>query len=430
MIAMPLVAKTPMETERTVVTGLGTVNAVAASAAEFLTALETGTCGIGPLTLFDTAEFKVHIAGEVASFKPATLLPQGVSLKRTSRADQLALCAGLEALQDAGLYPLPESLRPDTGIVIGGGAGGMLEAEAVFGRSARGLSIGDRYSRFASFCCAATSDHLSAHLKTYGPKTTFMTACSSGATAIGYARDLIAAGASPVVLCGGTEALSRVTFGAFNAINAVDRDPCRPFDRNRQGLSLGEGAGMLVLEAGSHALARGAKIYAEVCGYGLSADAHHMTAPAPAGGGAVDSMRAALADAGLSPGAIDYVNAHGTATPANDLMETQAIKSVFGDHAYRLAVSSIKAMTGHSLAAAGAVEAVAVALSLHHRFLPPTVHLTTPDPDCDLDYVSEGARPAALRYTLSNSFAFGGNNTSLIFGAPAGGRRRSVRGVP
>jgi 3-oxoacyl-[acyl-carrier-protein] synthase II len=409
-----------MEAERTVITGLGTVNAVAKSATEFYLALKVGACGIGPLTLFETAGFRTHLAGQVIDFEPAELLPAGISLKRTSRADQLALCAGLEALRDAGLYPLPESLQPDTGVIIGGGAGGMLEAEAVYGHNARGLCIDDRYSHFASFCCAATADHLSTHLKTYGPKTTFMTACSSGATAIGYARDLIVAGISPIVLCGGTEALSRVTFGAFNAINAVDSAPCRPFDKHRQGLSLGEGAGMLVLEARSHALARGAKIYATICGYGLSADAHHMTAPAPEGAGAVDSMEASLTDADLPLEAIDYVNAHGTATPANDLMETLAIKTVFGQHAHRLAVSSIKAMTGHTLAAAGAIEAVAVALSLHHRFLPPTIGLTTPDPDCDLDYVSEGARSTELRYALSNSFAFGGNNTSLIFGAASG----------
>jgi 3-oxoacyl-[acyl-carrier-protein] synthase II len=405
-----------MQLERTVITGLGTVNAVAASAPEFLAALKAGTCGIERLTVFDAMEFKVQIAGEVKAFKPAELLPAGVSLKRTSRADRLALCAAIEALQDAGLYPLPEALKADTGVVIGGGAGGMLEAEAVYGRRARGLPIGDRYSRFASFCCAATADHLTAHLGCYGPKTTFMTACSSGATAIGYARDLIVAGNCRMVLCGGTEALSRVTFGAFNAINAMDDEPCKPFDLHRRGLSLGEGAGMLVLEARSHALARKAKIIAEVCGYGLSADAHHMTAPAPRGTGAAASMAAALTDAGLAPEAIDYINAHGTATPANDRMETLAIKSVFGDHARRLAVSSIKAMTGHTLAAAGALEAVAVALSLEHQFLPPTIRLKAPDPECDLDYVSNGYRPATIAYALSNSFAFGGNNTSLVFG--------------
>ena len=323
----------------------------------------------------------------------------------------------MEALRDAGLYPLPEPLAGDTGVIIGGGAGGMLEAEAVFGRSAKGQAIDDRYSRFASFCCAATADHLASHLGSYGPKTTFMTACSSGATAIGYARDLIRRGTSRMVICGGTEALSRVTFGAFNAINAVDSAPCRPFDKNRRGLNLGEGAGMLVLEARSHAMARGARIYGEVCGYGLSADAHHMTAPAPEGAGAVASMKAALEDAGLAPHQIDYINAHGTATPANDLMETMAIKTLFGDHSRKLAVSSIKAMTGHTLAAAGAIEAVATALSLHHQFLPPTIHLETADPDCDLDYVSEGARPSAVGRIVSNSFAFGGNNTSLVFAA-------------
>jgi 3-oxoacyl-[acyl-carrier-protein] synthase II len=221
---------------------------------------------------------------------------------------------------------------------------------------------------------------------------------------------------APVVICGGTEPLCRLTYAAFNALQAVDPEYCKPFDKNRQGLSLGEGAGMMVLEALPHARRRGARIYAELLGYGVSCDAYHMTAPDPEGGGAALAMRRALEDAGVATAAVDYINAHGTATPANDSMETQAIKAVFGRRAYRLPVSSTKSMTGHTLGAAGAIEGVAAVLAIHQRFIPPTIHHQTPDPQCDLDFVTEGARSADINIVLSNSFAFGGNNTAVVFG--------------
>jgi 3-oxoacyl-[acyl-carrier-protein] synthase II len=249
-----------------------------------------------------------------------------------------------------------------------------------------------------------------------GPKTTFMTACSSGATAIGYARDLIRHGAAEVMICGGTEPLCQITYSAFNALQAVDPDYCKPFDRHRRGLSLGEGAGILVLESLAHARRRGAKIYAEVLGYGISCDASHMTSPHPEAAGAVSAMRAALADAGTSPAEVDYINAHGTATPANDRMEIRGIKAVFGDRAHKIPVSSTKSMIGHTLGAAGAIEAVACMLAIEHQFIPPTIHHETPDVDCDLDVVPGKARTAQVNTVLSNSFAFGGNNTALLFG--------------
>jgi 3-oxoacyl-(acyl-carrier-protein) synthase len=249
-----------------------------------------------------------------------------------------------------------------------------------------------------------------------------MTACSSGATAVGYARDLVRDGLAEVVICGGAEPLCRITYSAFNALQAVDPEPCKPFDKSRQGLNLGEGAGIIVLEELQHALERGAIIYGEMLGYGVSCDANHMTAPDPQGEGAVLAMQRALADGRVGREEVDYINAHGTATPTNDPIETRAIKTLFGAYALRLPVSSTKAMTGHTLGAAGAIEAVVSLLALHHRFIPPTINHREPDPGCDLDYVSEGARDADLRVVLSNSFAFGGNNTALLFGRYHGER--------
>ena len=404
-----------MDVKRVVVTGIGTVNAAARSAAAFHRALYAGHCGIGPVSVFDTADYRTHIGGEVRNFNPRHMLPESIRIKRLSRSDAMAMVAAIEALNDAGLFPLPAHLAVDTGVVIGGGAGGMLECEAVY----RDYLLGARspaYSSFAFFGCAASADQIAMQLGLMGPKTTFMTACSSGATAIGYARDLIETGAAKMIICGGTEPLCRITYSAFNSLQAVDPQCCKPFAKNRAGLTLGEGAGMMILEELGSAQQRGARIYGEILGYGVSCDAHHMTSPDPEGGGAVLAMSRALIDAGLAPHEVDYINAHGTATPANDKIETKAIKHLFGEQAYKIPVSSTKAMTGHTLGAAGAIEGVVSLLSLYHGFIPPTIHCHSPDPDCDLDYVTEGARKADLQVVLSNSFAFGGNNTALVFG--------------
>ncbi len=319
-----------MKKERVVITGLGTVNAIAGSVSEFSEALRQGVCGIGPVTVFDTTDFRTHIGGEVKNFLPREMIPSEFSLKRMSRSDRMAMAAALEALRDAGLFPFPEVLQADTGVVIGGGAGGMLEGEEAYRRYLQGSNKGVRYSPFSAFCCASSADHIASYLELMGPKTTFMTACSSGATAIGYARDLIREGMATAVIAGGTEPLCRITYGAFNALQAVDREYCKPFDKNRQGLSLGEGAGILILEALSQAQKRGARIYGEVLGYGVSCDSYHMTAPDPEASGAARCMEAALQDSGVAPEQVDYINAHGTATPANDSIETKGIKAVFG----------------------------------------------------------------------------------------------------
>jgi 3-oxoacyl-[acyl-carrier-protein] synthase II len=292
----------------------------------------------------------------------------------------------------------------------------MLECEPVFARYLTDGADRLQISPFASFSCASSADHIAAHLNLMGPKTTFMTACSSGATAIGYALDLIRQGEAEMMICGGTEPLCRITYAAFNALQAVDPEYCKPFDRDRQGMSLGEGAGILVLESLTRALQRKARIYAEVLGCGISCDANHMTAPDPNAHGAAGAMRAALADAGVSADQVDYINAHGTATPANDRMEIRAINTVFGDRAGQIPVSSTKSMVGHTLGAAGAIEAVTCVLAIDEGFVPPTVHHAHPDETCNLDVVPDGARDATINTVLSNSFAFGGNNTCLVFG--------------
>jgi 3-oxoacyl-[acyl-carrier-protein] synthase II len=404
-----------MENQRVVITGLGAVTAIGNTVPGLTTALKKGVCGIRPVSVFDTTDFRTHTGGEVRGFDPDVAIPRRYRRKRMSRSDGMAMAAALEALADAGLSPLPDRLKPEIGVAIGGGAGGMLECEALY----RAYLAGERrlpFSQFASFCCASSADHIASALGLMGPKTTFMTACSSGGTAIGYARDLIADGMAEVMVAGGAEPLSRITYASFNGLQAVDPEYPKPFDKDRQGMSLGEGAGVLILESLDHARRRGARILGEVLGYGVSCDAHHMTAPDPSASGAIRAMTAALADAGIDPSRVDYINAHGTATPANDRMETLAIKTVFGDRAWDIPVSSTKSMHGHTLGAAGAIEGVVCALAIHHGFIPPTIHHAEPDPDCDLDYVADGVRETPVGVALSNSFAFGGNNTTVILG--------------
>ena len=405
-----------MESNRTVVTGRGTVNAIATNAPDFALALKAGMCGIGPVTLFDTDAFRTHTGAQADRFDARRQIPDRFSLKRMSRSDCMALAAALEALADAGLDSLSAEQTARTGVIIGGGAGGMLECEPVF---ADYLSTGTGrlpVSAFASFSCASSADHIATHLNLKGPKTTFMTACSSGATAIGYARDLIRMGAADRIICGGTEPLCRITYAAFNALQAVDPEYCKPFDKNRMGMSLGEGAGILVLESLTHAQMRRAVIHGEVLGYGISCDASHMTAPDPEAAGAIQAMTRALADAGCEVDDVDYINAHGTATPANDRMEAKAIQALLGTRAATVPVSATKSMIGHTLGAAGAIEAVACILAIDHAFIPPTIHHQAAEEGCDLDVVPNTARQADIDVVLSNSFAFGGNNTSLVLG--------------
>jgi 3-oxoacyl-[acyl-carrier-protein] synthase II len=402
--------------KRVVVTGMGTINAVAGCIPEFARALQEGICGISEIDLFDTTGFNCHKGGQIKNFLPRNCIPRNFSLKRASRADMLSFTATLEALRDAGLYTLPVEIKENMGIAIGGGSGGLLEGENFYGDFLIKSGKRTRFSKLSSIYCASSADYIASHLSLQGPKITLMTACSSGATVLGYARDLIRNGQAFMMLAGGVEPLCRITYAAFNALKALDPNACKPFDRKRNGLSLGEAAAMMVLEPLDAALMRGARIYGEILGYGVTCDSFHMTAPDDQASGAIRSMKAAIEDSGFSHEDIGYINAHGTATLANDVMETKAIKEVFGKRAYAIPVSSTKSMTGHTLGAAGALEGVVSLLAISRGFVPPTINHDDPDPLCDLDYITEGARPARLQAVLSNSFAFGGNNTTIIFG--------------
>jgi 3-oxoacyl-[acyl-carrier-protein] synthase II len=401
-----------------VVTGLGTVNALAGSVPEFATALRAGTCAIGPVTVFDTTGYRSRIAAEVPeALADAPAGTDAALRRRLSRSDVFALRAVAEALADAGVVGAvaPERI----GLAIGGTTGGMLRGEEAL-RARIQAKPGTRH-RYPSTAVLGAPISISADVLAdafgfAGPRLSLSTACSSSANALGAALDWIALGRADVVVAGGTESLCRMTFAGFNALHALSLEPCRPFDRGRNGLSLGEGAAILVVESAEHAVRRGARAHAELLSYGNSADAHHLTAPHPEGTGAMLAMRRALERADLEPDAIDYINAHGTGTPLNDAVEAAAIAAVFGDAAPWLAVSSTKGAVGHMLGAAGAIEALATVLALRDGFLPPTVNLDDPDPACALDLVPRASRPAALRYALSNSYGFGGNNTSVVLG--------------
>jgi len=395
---------------------MGTINAIANNVPEFVRALGEGSCGIREIDLFDTTGYRCRKGGQIRNFLPRDFIPAEFPLKRMSRADLLAFAATLEALRDAGLYPLTEAMKEDMGVAIGGGSGGLLEGESFYGNLLQKGSGKAHFSRLSSVYCASSTDRIATYLGLLGPKITLMTACSSGATVLGYGRDLIRNGQAAIMLAGGVEPMCRITYSSFNALKSLDPDVCRPFDRHRGGLSLGEAAAVMVLEPLESALARDARIYGEILGYGVTCDAHHMTSPDEQASGAIRAMQAALKDSGLGPEDIDYINAHGTATTVNDAMESKAIKEVFGRRAYAIPVSSTKSMTAHTLGASGALEGIVSLLALAHGFMPPTINYRDPDPDCDLDYITEGARPAALRAVLSNSFAFGGNNTTVIFG--------------
>jgi 3-oxoacyl-[acyl-carrier-protein] synthase II len=402
--------------KRIVITGLGTLNSIANNVADFALALQAGVCGIKKLDLFDTTEFRSQIGGQIKNFIARNYIPVDFPIKRMSRADMLSFAATLEALRDAGLYPLPGSLKEEMGVAIGGGSGGLLEAESFYMELLKKGAAKARFSKLSTIYCASSADRIASGLGLSGPKTTFMTACSAGATALGYARDLILSGQAAIMLAGGVEPMCRITYAAFNALKSVDPNVCRPFDKNRAGLSLGEAAAIMVLEPLDAAIERGARIYGEILGYGVTCDSFHMTSPDEKASGAVRSMQAALKDSGLSIEDIDYINAHGTATAVNDVTETKAIKKVFGKRAYLIPVSSTKSMHAHTLGAAGALEGIVSMLALLHGFVPPTINYQDSDPLCDLDYVTSGFRKANLRTVLSNSFAFGGNNTTVIFG--------------
>ncbi|PYN21298.1 MAG: beta-ketoacyl-[acyl-carrier-protein] synthase II [Candidatus Rokuibacteriota bacterium] len=383
------------------VTGLGVVSPFGAGVKAYWEGISGGVCAIRPITLIDTEGFRCRIAAEV---------PDGIggSARRT-RADRLALAAACEALDDAGVV---RRERAEAALVVGAVGGGMLEAEAWYWRRARGVREPMPRTLASSFP-SAHADVIGSALGLGGPRETVVTACSSGAVSLALAADLVADGVVPLAVAGGVDALTRICFMGFNALKLLDSAPCRPFDRDRRGMSIGEGAAFVVLEDAGRARARAARIYAELAGYGMTSDAFHVTSPHPEGEGMARAMRAALQQAGVTPASVGYANAHGTATPQNDRIEARAIRDVFGEG--RLLVSSTKSMIGHTMAAAGTLEAVATVLALGNEVIPPTAQLETPDPEIPFDCVPRVAREAAVEFAISNSFGFGGQNVTLLF---------------
>jgi len=402
------------------VTGIGLVSSVGIGTEATWESLLAGQSGIGPITRFDAAAFSTRFAAEVKAFDPL----QFVEKKEVKKMDifiQFAIAASQFAMDDSGLKVTPD-IAPRVGVFIASGIGGFTTIE----REHKALLEGGprRISPFfiPSAIINLASGQVSIRFGAQGPNSATCTACTASAHAVGDASEIIRRGAADVMFAGGSEAavcaMGIGGFAAMRALSTRNDDPARssrPFDRDRDGFVLGEGAGVLVLEELEFAKARGARIYAELVGYGMSADAYHMTAPSEDGDGAYRVMKAALQSAGVEPRSIDYINAHGTSTPHNDRIETVAIKRCFGDHARQLAISSTKSMTGHLLGAAGGLEAGITVLALYRQVVPPTINLENPDPDCDLDYVPHTPRKMSMTYALSNSFGFGGTNGALLF---------------
>jgi 3-oxoacyl-[acyl-carrier-protein] synthase II len=400
---------------RVVITGVGAVTAIGSSVPSFWKSLLEGVCGIRPFSLFDAASYRTQTAAEIPEIPDGFLTPRG--RRRMSRADRMGVAAAREALDASGL-DLGSEDPTRIGVILGGGTSGLIDSEAFFELYLRGRKA--RPSKVLNHLPDSITDRVAQWFGLEGIKSTITTACSSSANAMGYAFDAIAAGLADVVITGGSDVLARLTYGGFNSLRSVDPDPCRPFDRRRKGLSIGEAAGILVFEEEERARRRGAPIVAEFRGYGVTSDAYHMTAPDPSGAAGARTIMAALANAGVAPGDVDYINAHGTATPQNDSAETAALKVALGDRARQIPVSSIKSMIGHCLCASGAIEAVATALTVRDGKVPPTIHYETPDPACDLDYVPNEARDLPVRVALSNSFAFGGNSSVVVLARYAG----------
>lgn len=408
-----------MGIKRVVVTGIGAISPVGNSAEESWKAVLEGKSGIGPLTRLDSDKFPVKVAAEVKDFD----IEQYISRKDARKMDRFthyALAASIMAMKDANLE-LEGDLALRTGVWIGSGIGGMETHEQQF------LTFQEKGYRRVSpfFVPMMIPDMAAGQVSIYhgakGINSCTVTACASGTNSIGDAFEVIRRGDADVMITGGAEApITTMAVAGFCANTALSLNPdpataSRPFDKERDGFVIGEGAGILILEEYEHAIARGAKIYAELTGYGATGDAHHITAPAPGGEGGARAMQQAIEQSGISPDKIDYINAHGTSTPYNDQFETMAAKTVFGEHAYKLTMSSTKSMTGHLLGAAGGLEAIFTVKALEEGILPPTMNFVNPDPECDLDYVTEGARKADITYAMSNSLGFGGHNASLVF---------------
>jgi 3-oxoacyl-[acyl-carrier-protein] synthase II len=405
---------------RVVITGIGLVSSLGIGTESTWQALLAGTSGVTRVTRFDITGYAAQIAAEVKGFDPLNYVEKK-DVKKMDVFIQYALAASQFAMDDSGLRVTPEN-APDVGVYIGSGIGGFQTIE----REHSALLAGGprRISPFfiPSAIINLASGQVSIRFGAKGPNMASCTACSASAHAIGDSYEIIKRGDADVMITGGSEAaITPMSLGGFAALRALSTrndapaTASRPFDKDRDGFVIGEGAGTLILEELGHAEKRGARIYAEIVGYGMSADAYHITAPSEDGDGGVRVMRMAVKKAGIRPDQVDYINAHGTSTPYNDKLETLAIKTLFGDHARRLAISSTKSMTGHLLGGAGGLEAGISALAVFHQIAPPTINLEQPDPECDLDYVPCKSRPMPMTYALSNSFGFGGTNAALLF---------------
>lgn len=411
---------TSTDKKRVVITGMGALTPIGNTLEAYWQGLLAGRSGIGPITFFDASKHKCRIAGEVKGFDPLDYM-DAKDAKRTDRFAQFAIAASKQALADAQLT-ITDLNAEQVGVMIGTGVGGlkvMEEQQSIY------LNKGpNRCSPFmvpmmiANMAAGLTAIHTGAQ----GPNSCAVTACAAGSNAIGDAFRIVQNGYAQAMICGGTEAaitpLSFAGFASARALSTRNDDPdhaSRPFDKDRDGFVMGEGAGVLILEELEHALSRGARIYGEMVGYGMTCDAYHMTAPVPGGAGAARSMSLALKDANVSPSEVSYVNAHGTSTPANDPTETAAIKTALGDHAKKIAVSSTKSMTGHLLGGSGGIEGVATCMAVAHDQVPPTINLEEPDAECDLDYVPNQSRAQTVEVAMSNSFGFGGHNVTLVF---------------
>jgi 3-oxoacyl-[acyl-carrier-protein] synthase II len=405
---------------RVVVTGVGAVAPNGIGIESFWQNIIHGVSGIAPITRFDASRHDVRIAGEVKGFDPLQWLEKK-EVRKMDRFIHYAVAAAQMAYDDSGLKVTDDNCER-IGVFVGTGMGGipaLEESHKVLMEKGPG-----RISAFfiPSIITNLASGQISMRFGMKGPNSCVCTACATGNHAIGDSLRIIQRGDADVMLAGGAEAvITPLTIGGFCSMKALSTrndEPTRasrPFDKDRDGFVMGEGSGLMVLESLEHARRRNARIYAEIVGYGMSADAYHITQPAPEGEGAVRSMRLTLADAKVAPSQVDYINAHGTSTPAGDVNETLAIKAVFNEHARSVAISSTKSMTGHLLGAAGGIESVITVLTIQHGLLPPTINLDTPDPECDLDYIPNAARRADVRYALTNSFGFGGTNASLLF---------------
>lgn len=411
---------TDFEQKRVVVTGVGAITPIGNTPDQYWEGLLTGKNGIGPITLFDASQHKCRIAGEVKGFDPHDYLDEK-DAKRMDRFAQFAVSASLQAVRDAH-FVISDLNAEQVGVIVGTGIGGIKvleDQQTVY------LNRGpDRCSPFmvpmmiANMAAGLTAIHTGAK----GPNSCPVTACAAGSNAVGDAFRLIQRGYAQAMICGGAEAaitpLSVAGFASARTLSRRNEDPqaaSRPFDRDRDGFVMGEGSGILLLEELGHAKSRGARIYAEIVGYGMTCDAYHMTTPVPGGEGAARAIQLALKDAKLSPNQVSYINAHGTSTTANDPTETAAIKKALGECAYKVPISSTKSMTGHLLGGSGGIEAVATVMAIANDKIPPTINLANPDPECDLDYVPNYCRAHTIEVALSNSFGFGGHNVTLAF---------------